>query len=56
MRLKDFKKDIGLGLRLGLTKSSTARVVRIDLARGLDRKVTYLSMGTSNVFDLDTFK
>jgi outer membrane protein assembly factor BamA len=56
MRLGDLKKDIGIGLRFGLTKSSTARTIRIDLARGLDRKVTYLSMGTSSVFDLSPFK
>jgi outer membrane protein assembly factor BamA len=56
MKLRDLKKDIGVGLRFGLTKSSTARTIRIDCARGLDRKVTYLSMGTSNVFDLTPFK
>jgi outer membrane protein assembly factor BamA len=56
MRLGDLKKDIGIGLRFGLTKSSTARTIRIDCAWGLDRKVTYLSMGTSNVFDLSPFK
>jgi outer membrane protein assembly factor BamA len=54
--MADLKKDIGVGLRFGLTKSSTARTIRIDCAWGLDRKVTYLSMGTSNVFDLTPFK
>jgi outer membrane protein assembly factor BamA len=56
MNMADLKKDIGVGLRFGLTKSSTARTIRIDCAWGLDRKVTYLSMGTSNVFDLSPFK
>jgi outer membrane protein assembly factor BamA len=56
MKLGDLKRDIGIGLRFGLTKSSTARTIRIDCAWGLDRKVTYLSMGTSNVFDLTPFK
>ncbi len=56
MKSGDLKRDIGIGLRFGLTKSSTARTIRIDCAWGLDRKVTYLSMGTSNVFDLTPFK
>jgi len=56
VNLRDFKRDVGLGLRFGLTKSSTARVVRIDLARALDRSDWYLSFGTENLFGLSRFQ
>lgn len=56
INLRDFKRDIGLGLRFGLTKSSTARVVRIDLARALDRSGWYIAFGTENLFGLDRFQ
>ncbi len=48
----DLKSDIGLGLRFGLTRSSTSRVIRLDLARSLSRNEIYISFGTGMVFNL----
>jgi hypothetical protein len=53
---RDLKSDVGIGLRLGLTKSSTARMVRIDLARALTEDNWYLSFGTENIFSLAGFQ
>jgi len=56
VELGDLRKNIGIGLRFGLTRSSTAKIVRIDLARGLDGGSTYVSFGTGNAFDLKPFR
>ncbi len=52
----DLRKNVGIGLRFGLTRSSTAKIIRIDLAQGLDGGSTYISFGTGNVFDLKPFR
>lgn len=49
---KSPRNDVGVGLRFGLTKSSTARVLRFDIARPLTRKDIYVSFGTGMVFSL----
>ncbi len=49
-------RNFGIGLRFGLTRSSTAKIIRIDLARGIDERSTYISFGTGNVFDLKPFQ
>lgn len=54
--INDIKSDFGLGLRFGLTKSSTARTVRLDLAWSSDMSNWYLSFGTGNLFDLACFQ
>jgi len=54
--LHDLKSDLGLGLRLGLTKSSTARSVRFDLAKSLDNNDWFISFGTENLFSLAGFQ
>lgn len=54
--LRDLKRDVGIGLRLGLTKSSTARTIRLDLARALDQDNWYLSFSTENLFALENFQ
>jgi len=56
VRLADLKSDVGLGLRLGLTKSSTSRTVRLDLARALNENNWYISFGTENIFSLADFQ
>ena len=47
---KDMNRDVGLGLRFGLTKSSTARIVSFDVARALDQDNWYISFRTGNLF------
>lgn len=37
VRFNDFKSDVGLGLRVGSTRSESGSVARIDLAYALDR-------------------
>jgi outer membrane protein assembly factor BamA len=56
IKLKDLKTDVGVGLRIGLTKSSTARIIRLDLARALNEDNWYISFGTENIFDLSSFQ
>jgi hypothetical protein len=51
--LKELKSDIGIGLRLGLTKSSTARVLNIDFARSLSDSGYYISMASAASFNLN---
>lgn len=52
----DLKTNIGIGLRIGLTKSSTARTIRLDLARALNEDNWYISFGTENLFSLARFQ
>jgi len=56
IRFDDLKSDLGLGLRLGLTKSSTARSIRFDLAKSLTDDNWYISFGTENLFSLARFQ
>lgn len=51
--LGELKSDIGIGLRLGLTKSSTARVLSIDFARSLSDSGYYISMSSAATFNLN---
>jgi hypothetical protein len=48
----NLKYDVGVGLRFGLTKSSTARVLRIDFAKALTENEYYISLGSGMIFDL----
>jgi outer membrane protein assembly factor BamA len=52
--LSQLKSDIGIGLRLGLTKSSTARIVSVDLARSLTEPRYYLTVTSGLVFSLSS--
>lgn len=52
IRLGDMKYDVGIGLRFGLTKSSTSRVLRLDFAKALTENQYYVSFGTGMVFNL----
>jgi len=51
-----FTKDVGLGLRFGLTKSSTARIVCFNVARALDQDHWYISFRTGNLFGLARYQ
>ena len=53
--IADIKTDAGIGLRFGLTKSSTARIIRVDLARALSEDNWYIAFGTENLFSLDRY-
>jgi outer membrane protein assembly factor BamA len=48
----ELKSNVGIGLRFGLTRSSTSRVLRLDLAKSLADDNYYLSFGTGMVFSL----
>jgi len=50
--LGDLRSDIGLGLRFGLTKSSTSRVLRFDVAKSLSNNDVFVSFGSSVLFSL----
>jgi hypothetical protein len=52
--LDDPRYDVGLGLRFGLTRSSTARVLRLDIARPLTRDDIYISIVSGMVFSLSS--
>jgi hypothetical protein len=52
----DLETNVGIGLRIGLTKSSTARTIRLDLARALNEDNWYISFGTENLFSLARFQ
>jgi hypothetical protein len=54
--LGTLKSDVGVGLRFGLLKSSTSRVVSIDLARALTESGYFLAIRGSLVFDLSGFQ
>ncbi len=56
VKIDDLRSDFGLGLRFGLTKSSTARTVRLDMAWSSDMSDWYISFGTGNLFELARFK
>lgn len=48
----NLKSDVGVGLRLGMTKSSTSRVFRFDIAKALTENDYFISFGTGLVFNL----
>lgn len=50
--LDDMKSNVGVGLRFGLTRSSTSRVLRLDFAKSLPDNSYYISFGTGMVFSL----
>jgi len=52
IEFEDLKSDIGVGLRLGMTKSSTSRVFRFDIAKALTENDYFISFGTGLVFSL----
>jgi outer membrane protein assembly factor BamA len=52
IRFDNLKSDVGVGLRLGMTKSSTSRVFRFDIAKALTEDNYYISFGTGLVFSL----
>jgi len=52
IEIKDLRSDIGLGLRFGLTKSSTSRVLRFDMAKSLADRDVYVSFGSTVLFSL----
>ncbi len=56
MRLRDLKYAAGIGLRLGLNKSTGSRVVRIDFARALDGSGYLVSVASDHVFYLDRLR
>ncbi|MGB8656208.1 MAG: POTRA domain-containing protein [Candidatus Zixiibacteriota bacterium] len=49
---QDFHSDVGLGLRLGFTKSHAWRVSRIDFAKSLETNDWVISFGTGMYFQL----
>lgn len=51
----DLKSDLGIGLRFGLTRSSTSRVLRLDLAKSLSDNDLFVSFATGMLFSLKTF-
>lgn len=53
--LEDLRSDFGIGLRFGLTRSSTSRVLRLDVAKSLSDNDVFLSFATGMVFSLKIF-
>jgi hypothetical protein len=47
INLHDLQSDAGIGLRLGMTRSSTSRVINLDLARSLSRNRFYVTFTSS---------
>ncbi|MEE9554411.1 MAG: BamA/TamA family outer membrane protein [candidate division Zixibacteria bacterium] len=54
--LGDLRSNVGLGLRFGLTKSSTSRVLRFDVAKSLSTNDVYVSFGSTVLFSLRSFE
>jgi hypothetical protein len=53
--LGEMQSGAGVGLRFGLTKSSTARVVSLDIARALSKNEFFIGFGTASAFNLKNF-
>ena len=53
--LAQMKSDIGFGLRFGLTKSSTARIASIDVAKSLTEHGYFITVTSGLVFSLGAF-
>lgn len=51
----DLRSDVGVGLRFGLTRSSTSRVLRLDLAKSLSSNDVFVSFGSTVLFSLKIF-
>ena len=49
------KSGVGVGLRLGLTRASTAKVISLDIARALSKDEYFIGFGTSASFSLRDF-
>jgi hypothetical protein len=49
------KSDFGVGLRLGLTKSSTSRIVSVDVAKSLTERGSFVTITSGLVFSLGAF-
>ena len=56
INLSDLRSDIGMGLRFGLTKSSTSRVLRFDIAKSLANNDVFVSFGSTVLFSLRSFE
>jgi len=54
--LTQMKSDFGIGLRLGLTKSSTSRIVSIDVAKSLTEQGYFVTVTSGLVFGLGAFR
>jgi hypothetical protein len=50
--LGDLKSGVGVGLRFGLTRSSTSRVVNFDFARALSQDDFFIGFGSTTPFSL----
>ena len=48
--MRDMKWSAGIGLRLGLNKSTGSRVIRLDFARALDGSGYLFSVSTDHIF------
>ncbi len=53
--LRELKSGIGVGLRFGLTRASTARVISLDIARALSENKFFIGFGTASAFGLRNF-
>jgi hypothetical protein len=51
----DFSSGAGVGLRFGLTKSSTSRVISLDFSRALSKDDYFIGFGTTTSFNLRNF-
>jgi outer membrane protein assembly factor BamA len=47
LRFPDLQSDVGIGLRLGMTRASTSRVINLDFARALSRNRYYVTFTSS---------
>lgn len=47
INLHDLQSDVGIGLRLGMTRSSTSRVINLDFARSFSRNRFYVTFTSS---------
>jgi hypothetical protein len=53
--LMQMKSDFGIGLRLGLVKSSSSRIVSIDVAKSLTEQGYFVTVTSGLVFGLGAF-
>lgn len=54
--LAQMKSDLGIGLRLGLAKSSSSRIVSIDVAKSLTEEGYFVTVTSGLVFGLGAFR
>jgi hypothetical protein len=55
IELGDLNSGVGFGLRFGLTKASTSRVITLDFAKALSRDEFFIGFGTASIFNLKNF-